>query len=116
MKLLSIFYAAMFIIGINTIPIGQGKVKVYTVYWCVGEEIPTGCPDGARVDKYGRKSTMPCLAYHYRVETTCDSSIYINRKEAYEFYTEAKIDEKRGGIYGMKGISRVRIDSMYRDQ
>jgi len=86
----------------------QPKPKTtYTVKYCVRHLVQDPCPDAVKKDKFGRKSSNYgcCLVFHCHAELSCDSAIFTNRVEAFDFCNEAANDETGD-------IASVVIDSM----
>jgi len=90
----------------------QDSIKVYTVKWCLYYTVQDPCPDAGKTDKFGRVSSYGCLVYHCHTESKCDSSKFLKRKEAIQFYNEAKKESGSNPIF-KTGIQDVKIDSVW---
>lgn len=91
----------------------QDSIKVYTVKWCLYTKVPVPCPDAGKKDKFGRVSNYgTCAVYHFHTEVKCDSSKFFKRKEAIQFYNEAK-KKSTPTILFKEGIQDVKIDSVW---
>lgn len=82
---------------------------IYIVTWCILNMVSDPIPPSA--DKFGREEMMVTLAYRaHTVEDCGHEKYFVSRKEAFEFYVEAKDNE--AGYSWRAGLSQVKIDSL----
>jgi hypothetical protein len=82
----------------------------YIVTWTLVMTISTSCPNSGP-NEFGETSMLSCLVYHSETIKKENSKVFLNRKDAIDFYQRGK-SKLQNSSWISDGIIAIEIDSI----